>query len=250
MKVIIIAAGHGSRLGDLTKNLPKPLLDINGKSILERQIELFHKFGIKDIVIVHGSQKEKFHLNNVRYIEAKLDEASGEQTSSLMSARNEIIGDVIISFGDIIFDELVLKQLLEFNDEVVLATDQKWEESYKIRTENSPKFSDFVAVKDKQIIRFFKNSEEFLGKYNIVEFIGLMKLSEIGSKKIIQKYEYLEKNQNGKFHYAPSFKKAKIIDLLEELHQSNVEIKIQNVSGNWCEIDTKQDLEIAKKIFK
>jgi MurNAc alpha-1-phosphate uridylyltransferase len=37
LKVIIIAAGVGSRLGDLTKNLPKPLLDVNGKSILEHQ---------------------------------------------------------------------------------------------------------------------------------------------------------------------------------------------------------------------
>ena len=249
MKVIIIAAGVGSRLGDLTKNLPKPLLDVNGKSILEHQIELFRKFGIEDIVIVTGHKKDKFRLKDVKYVHNP-NYLNVEQAGSLMSARNEIVGNVIISFGDIIFDELVLKQLLQFNDEVVLATDQKWEESYQIRTENSPKFSDFVAVKDKQIIKFFKNSEEFLGKYNIVEFIGLMKLSEIGSKKIIQKYEYLEKNQNGKFHYAPSFKKAKIIDLLEELRLNNIEIKIQNISGSWCEIDTNQDLEIAKKIFK
>jgi len=250
MKVIIIAAGHGSRLGDLTKNLPKPLLDINGKSILERQIELFHKFGIKDIVIVHGSQKEKFHLNNVRYIEAKLDEASGEQTSSLMSARNEIIGDVIISFGDIIFDESILKQLLESNDELVLSTDENWQKSYEQRTDVSQKFSDFVALKNKQIIKFFKNSEDVIEKNSIVEFIGLMKLSKVGSEKIIKTYEYLEKNHVGKFHYSSSLKKAKIIDLLEELRLKNMNIKIENIDGIWCEIDTPQDLEIAKRIFK
>ena len=39
MKAIIVAAGIGSRLGDLTKNLPKSLVEVNGKSILERQIE-------------------------------------------------------------------------------------------------------------------------------------------------------------------------------------------------------------------
>ena len=48
--------------------------------------------------------KEKFHLNDVRYIE-DTNYLYGEQTSSLMFARHEIIGDVIISFGDIIFDE-------------------------------------------------------------------------------------------------------------------------------------------------
>ena len=249
MKAIIIAAGHGSRLGDLTKNLPKSLLDINGKSILERQIELFHKFGIKDIVIVRGPHKEKFHLNNVRYIE-DTNYLYGEQTSSLMFARHEIIGDVIISFGDIIFDESILKQLLESDNELVLSTDQNWQKSYEQRTDISQNFSDFVALKNKQIIKFFKNLEDVIEKNNIVEFIGLMKLSKVGSEKIIKIYEYLEKNHVDKFHYASSLKKAKIIDLLEELRLKNINIQIENIDGVWCEIDTPQDLEIAKRIFK
>jgi choline kinase len=249
MKAIIIAAGQGSRLGDLTKNLPKPLLDINGKSILKRQIELFHKFGIEDIIIVRGPHKEKFHLNDVRYIE-DTDYLHGEQTSSLMFARNEIIGDVIISFGDIIFDESILKQLLESDDEVVLCTDQNWQKSYEQRKDVSQEFSDFVALKNKQIIKFFKNSDDIIEKNSIVEFIGLMKLSKIGSEKIIKIYNYLEKNHVGEFHYAPSFKKAKIIDLLEELRLKNMNIKTKNIDGVWCEIDTPQDLEIAKRIFE
>jgi choline kinase len=248
MKAIIIAAGQGSRLGDLTKNLPKPLLDINGKSILKRQIELFHKFGIEDIVIVRGPHKEKFHFNDVRYIE-DTDYLHGEQTSSLMFARDEIIGDVIISFGDIIFDESILKQLLESDDELVLSTDQNWQKSYEKRTDVSQKFSDFVALKNEQIIKFFKNSDDVIEKNNIVEFIGLLKLSKIGSEKIIKIYNYLEKNHVGEFHYASSFKKAKIIDLLEELRLKNINIKTKNIDGVWCEIDTPQDLEIAKRIF-
>ena len=56
-----------------------------------------------------------------------------------MFARNEIIGDVIISFGDIIFDESILKQLLESNAELVLSTDQNWQKSYEKRTDVSQK---------------------------------------------------------------------------------------------------------------
>ena len=214
MKAIIIAAGVGSRLGDLTKNLPKPLLDVNGKSILEHQIELFHKFGIKDIVIVTGHKKEKFRFRDVKYIHNP-NYLNVEQADSLMSARNEIVGDVLVSFGDIIFDELVLKQLLQFDGELILATDQEWEESYQIRTENSAKFSDFVAIKNNQIIKFFKNSEEFLGKCDIVEFIGLMKLSEIGSRKIIQKYENLEKPIKVNFIMHLHLKKQKLLMYLK-----------------------------------
>ena len=54
MKAIIVAAGVGSRLGELTKELPKSLIDINGKSIIERQILSFKKFGIDNIVIIRG----------------------------------------------------------------------------------------------------------------------------------------------------------------------------------------------------
>ena len=77
-----------------------------------------------------------------------------------------------------------------------------------------------------------------------------MKLSKMGSEKMVRTYEDLEINHMGKFHYAPSFKKAKIIDLLEELRLKNMNIKTEKINGVWCEIDTQQDLEIAKKIFK
>ena len=49
MIVIILNAGSGTRLGELTKNLPKGLLDINGKSLIERQIENFSSKNIKKI---------------------------------------------------------------------------------------------------------------------------------------------------------------------------------------------------------
>ena len=57
MKVIILAAGRGKRLGHYTKEIPKPLIDINGKSIIERQIELFKKNGITEIFVVRGYKK-------------------------------------------------------------------------------------------------------------------------------------------------------------------------------------------------
>ena len=68
MKAIIIAAGIGSRLGDLTKDLPKPLIDVNGKSIIERQINSYRKHGINEIIIITGYQNQKFNLKNVKYV--------------------------------------------------------------------------------------------------------------------------------------------------------------------------------------
>ena len=68
MKAIIIGAGRGSRLGDLTKELPKNLVDVNGKSIIQRQIDVFQNNGIKEIIVVTGPNKDKFQLNEVKYL--------------------------------------------------------------------------------------------------------------------------------------------------------------------------------------
>ena len=248
MKAIIIAAGIGSRLGDLTKDLPKPLIDVNGKSILERQIELFKKFGINEIFIVTGYKNDKIKFNDVNYV-YNSEYQQTEQIGSLMKARNEISEDVIISFGDILFEEKILEELLENKDDFVLVSDPNWKKSYESRSDNPPTQSDFIALKNNKIIKFFKNSLEIDNSYSVVEFIGLMKMSAMSSNIFLQKYNDLEKYHTGKFHFASTFMNAKFIDFFEELRLSGIQMNTLNVDGQWCEIDTIQDLEIAKKLF-
>jgi choline kinase len=138
---------------------------------------------------------------------------------------------------------------LTSKNDLVIGVDLDWKKSYEKRTDNSPIVSDFVAIKNENIMRLCSGLKEFNEEYKIAEFIGLMKLSSEGSKIITEKLTTLGKNHVGKFHDAISFEKAKIIDLLQELHESKIKIEPINVKGKWCEIDTIQDLEIARRIF-
>ena len=146
MKAIFIAAGRGSRLGSLTEDLPKPLVDINGKSIIERQIELLHKKNIDDIIIVTGYKKEKFKFKNVKYI-FNPNFLIDEQAGSLMSARQKFSGDVLIMFGDILFDEHILQQVLDSSGDISIAIDKDWEKSYQERNDNPIDKADKVLLK-------------------------------------------------------------------------------------------------------
>ena len=65
MKAIFIAAGYGSRLKSVPIDVPKPLVDINGYSILERQVSLLKKNGIDDVVVIVGPNKDKFNLKDM-----------------------------------------------------------------------------------------------------------------------------------------------------------------------------------------
>ena len=62
MKAIVIAAGEGSRMGKLTQNIPKPLVIVNGKSIIERQLSILKQNDILDIIIITGPHHEKFNF--------------------------------------------------------------------------------------------------------------------------------------------------------------------------------------------
>lgn len=76
MRCLIASAGYGSRMGDIVKDKPKPLLEINGKSILQRIIERLHIYGIKDIIInVHYLPmiiSEKIESNALYFYEPRL----------------------------------------------------------------------------------------------------------------------------------------------------------------------------------
>ena len=68
MKAIILSAGYGYRLGNLTNDLPKSLVDVNGKSIIQRQIETFRNNNVKEIIVIVGPNKDKFQLNDIEYV--------------------------------------------------------------------------------------------------------------------------------------------------------------------------------------
>ena len=249
MKAIFIAAGEGSRLGNLTKDLPKPLVDVNGKSIIERQISLLRKNNVNDIVVITGYKKEKFTFKNIEYVHNP-NFREQEQTGSLMTARSKIVGDVLIMFGDILFEEIILQQILDSKGDIVIAVDKNWEKSYEERHDNPKSEADKVLIKDNKVIQISAKNIEVNDDNDVGELLGLIKLSMKGSKILIDQYEKLENSHIGKFHDAVSFKKAKFVDMLQELLSSGIVITPVSIKGKWCEIDTKHDLEIAKKMFK
>jgi len=248
MRVIIIAAGSSTRFAEQTKEIPKGLLDINGRTILDRQISLFKKNKIDDIVLVTGPHHEKFNLKNVRYV---IDEnhLSHDVLGSLMAGRDYVKGEVLTSYSDILFDEQIFHQILNSKSDIGIAVDLNWEKGYQGRTQHPRSQADNVLIEDGKIIKIKKNITKLDTNQIIGEFIGLMKLSDNGSKNLVKHYNFLEKTQNGPFHDSTSFQRAYLTDMIQELIDCDVKITPIIVDGLWYEIDTPQDLERARKLF-
>ena len=81
------------------------------------------------------------------------------------------------------------------------------------------------------------------------EFLGILILSKKGSDIILEKFTQLSKSHQGKFHSAESLRKAYLTDMIQDLIDSGHQITPIFVKGKWCEVDTTQDLQRAKKLF-
>lgn len=127
-KAVIMAGGKGTRLGDLVHEIPKPMIEINGKSLLERQIDTLKQSGIKDITIVVGYLGQvitdyfkdgKAFGVNIDYIVE--DEPLGS-AGSLYFLKEKMDDDFVLLFGDLIEDIDFAKMMKFHKDKDALVT--------------------------------------------------------------------------------------------------------------------------------
>ena len=175
MKAILLAAGSGKRLGTLTKDTPKALIDINGQSLLERQIFALRKNEIDDIIVVTGPNRDKFKIPNVKYIH-DIDYSNHDVLGTMMSVEEFMDDDVIISYTDIVFDEKIINSMKLSNQEINIAVEMDWEKgNLKIHLHND--------VKDLQTS--LVNSQEMRTKK---EKLNQLIINEIAKLRIFKDY--------------------------------------------------------------
>lgn len=248
MKAIIIAAGSGTRLDNL-QDTPKSLIDINGKTILERQIEILRNNNINEIIVITGPNNHKFNFKNIHYVQDN-DYSQHDILCSLMAARNFFNSDIFISYSDILYDDKIIKEIISTPTDYGIAIDQNWRDHYEGRINHPESEAENVLIRNDKVIKIKKNINSE-NPYDIIgEFLGIMKLSKKGCSLFLEKFNQLESSHKGKFHNSPSLQKAYLTDMIQELIDSKINIEPILITGKWCEIDTQQDLEKARQLFR
>ena len=249
MKLIILAAGLGSRLGKLGKNIPKGMITIFGKTLIERQIEIFHNCGINDITIITGHNSEVIKYPNVDYIKNP-NYATTNMNESLFCAREKFDDSILVSYADIIFEQQIIEQILKFRQDIGVAINLDWKKNYENRTKHPLSEAENVLIENSNVVQLRKNITECLPNQKIGEFLGIMKLSKKGAAYILEKYLKLKNNHNGVFHSSSSFQKSYLTDMLQEIVDSKAIVYPIVTKGLWMEIDTAEDLKRAENLLK
>jgi len=139
--------------------------------------------------------------------------------------------------------------MLESDEGIKLAVRMNWKRHYKNRKMHPISEAENVLVENKIVVQIKKNISESTLDKQIGEFLGIMSISEKYLKVILKKYTDLKRTHSGPFHKAASLSTAYITDMLQEIINSGTQITPVIIEDKWFEIDTVEDLEIAKKIF-
>ena len=176
MKFIILSAGRSPRLLPLTKDVPQSMIKVGQKTILERQIEILRKAGIKaeDIFVVTGYMSEKLKKFctelKIKTLFNPFYDVSGIALS-LWEAKEHLKQDFIFMYADILFDQEAIQGLLETKEDMCLAIKR-----------NRPREEAEKVLEERGVIKEISKSISTQGS---VEFIGIAKFSEVGSQKFI-----------------------------------------------------------------
>jgi phosphoenolpyruvate phosphomutase len=250
-KVIIPAAGKPKEM--IIEEMPTSMLDVNGKTIIQRQLDVLRRCGIVDVAVIRGYEREKFNVSGVKYYDAE-DYRRGS-LFSLFTAREEMDNGFALIFSDILFDESVITMLLKSREDVVLVVDA----SYPFHRHEIDKELDLIIGKQeggyyRELSSIIEKEVSFIGKkikkeIATHEFIGIAKFSKYGAQNLIDVYGDCLKSHKGQFHESESFDKASIVDMLQEMIDRGFKIHYVETNKGWMEIHNKKDYEMAKSVI-
>ena len=247
MNAIILAAGMGMRLLPDTEDIPKGMVKLFDKSLIEMQIDIFKKCGIDDISIVTGYLAEKINFQPINYF--KNENFSTTAGNESLYCAKQKLNDTIICYADLVFDISIIKKMIDFNGDVGIAVESDWKSRYVDRTLHPISEADNVLFDESgKIIELRKNIQK--PNSNIGEFLGVMRLSSKGSNLFLKRFSELKQSHAGTFHNSPSLKQSILPDMIQELIDLGINVEPVMISEKWCEVDTLQDLDFAKNFFK
>lgn len=251
MRPVIIAAGRGSRLEHNTDEIPKTLVEVMGKPMLEWILEALESAGLsrRDVVFVCGYRAEviKARYPYFTYV-TNHDWQNNNILLSLLMAREYLADGFISTYGDIVYDGSVVQRLVASQAPIALGCDTAWRRRYVGRTQHPETDAEKLRADGKRVLELSRAipSEQADG-----EFIGVMKLAPHGVAQFLAAFDRAERSYgSGTFREGRSFQKAYLIDLLAEMLEHGASMEREDTQGGYMEIDTTQDLSMAERWWK
>ena len=237
-KAVVLTAGVGSRINEITKTIPKSMIRINSKYIFEYILENLHKAKIKEVIFVVGYKanilKPKLKKKCEELgIKLKIVTSKKYKTTntmySLWLARNYLKSEFVFLHGDLIFSFKMLNKFIKFSHKNSILVDPRepkdWDDAMKI-------------ISNKNFLKYMSKSISLNEMDGVA--IGMYKFNKQGSKILFKTIGKLVKDGNTKNWVSEAL----------NIMSKHVKINIQTSKYVWVDVDNLVDLKSANKIIK
>lgn len=241
VRAVILAAGQGSRLRPLTDDRPKCLVELAGKPLLDRHLDVLRSQGVEDIIVIGGYRADQLPREGVTVV-INEDYATTNMVWTLFTAQDLLTAPLIVAYGDILYSPEVLRTVLEHPADITVAVDADWRSYWQARSEDPLADAETLRYKPDGTLAEIGQRPHHLDDIQ-GQYIGLMKFSSQGLATLTEHYQRTLTDPT--LLPAPT-QHAYMTDLLQSLISHGHAIHPAIIHNNWIEIDTHDDLAVAE----
>ena len=250
MKMFVLAAGVGRRLAPHTKDKPKCLVEVAGRTVLDWQRTSAREAGIDRVTVLGGHGAEKLQNLGVSVI-VNPHYATTNMVATLFCAANELHDEVIISYGDIIYEAGVLQSLMDCPHDIAVVVDQGWLSYWQHRFEDPLTDAETLKIDSRGCIQEIGQKANNLNEIAF-QYIGLMKFKGRGVDVLHAAYEQAveeDKRCGEVFRSGRSLADLYMTDFLQGIIDQGHDVYAVPTQRRWLEIDSCEDLTLAEEFI-
>lgn len=237
---VILAAGRGSRMGDLTADKPKCLLKLAGRTLLDWQLQALGQAGIEKILLVTGYAASCLAGNF-----ATVQNPAWQSTNMLYSlncardfARDFFANGgerLLVSYADIVWSPEHARKLLKNKASIAIAYDLLWEKLWRLRFEDPLADAETFMEKDGHLLEIGGKTDDISRIQG--QYMGLLSFDAKGWQILLDCSAELGED----------LAKTDMTKFLRFLLAKKLDIGVTPVQGGWCESDNAHDIQIYEK---
>lgn len=244
MQGIILAAGMGKRLKDLTKDVTKCMVKVNGITLIERMLLQLEELKLDRIILVVGYKKEKLmdYINSLNiktpiiFVHNDIYYRTNNIYSLYLAKDYLLENDTLLLESDLIFDKIVLKKIYNSKEDAVALVSKfkSWMDGTVVTLDYENNIINILSKKE----FLFEDKDDYYKTVNIYKFGK--KFSEMYYVPFLEAYSKALGNNE---YY------EQVLRVIVSLDRAVIKgLKIEE-NELWYEIDNIQDLNIAESLF-
>lgn len=251
MKAILLAAGRGRRLQQLTDDRPKCLVEVHGVSLLDWQLAALRATGIDDVVVVRGYGRGRVGGAGLRFVDNPRWDSTN-MVESLRCASHELRGDVLVVYTDLLYLPSVVQTARSCQAPIGVVIDRDWLQLWNRRMDDPLDDAETLRLTADGRITEIGQPPDSLDDIH-GQYIGMIRLSPAGSDLLrchLERSPQSESASKGSDRPGPSPDSAFMTDLLSDLIEQGVSLHAVPIHGGWTEVDSPSDLRLAHALVR